>query len=750
MPAGPRRRPWTLALIAAVILPLASQPAAGQTGAPKGVEFQNIRVGFKGQSKIGTWTPVRGDLIGGTERFTGTLELTVPDDSGTPTTIRQPVDVAPGETRSVTGYVRSGGHDGEIQVRLVDTGGRARFTGSSAGSSSGANALLPDDTLVLLLGNPQGVEGVSTLPGFSNVNTSIVKRFEALKLDAPEQELPGRWYGYDAAEAVVLDGNAREVLSALDTGRGEALKQWVARGGHLILSAGSRWQQLMDSSLREILPALPSGQIEIDDLRALESFAGSTAQIEVPEGRRIQVTKLEPIKERGARVLSASSSVPLVVRGRYGFGRVTLLAIDVDQRPFSTWDDRSQFWVKAIDLRRAGGDVVLSGTQVGGGRFAQNGVRDLAGALRTDLEQFPGVRLIPFGWVAFFIFLYILLIGPGDYFFLKKVLKGRMELTWLTFPAIVVVVSSLAYWAAYVVKGTALRVNQVDAVDVDQEAGLMRGTSWVNLFSPQNRDYDVSIVPQAFDATTPDDPSQAKAPQGIETLTSWFSSPESGFGGMGGGGIGFSGGGYSYEPVGGAERLSDVRVPIWSTRCVSTRWFGPAPRPLIKSELTAFNVNQLNGTITNLLDVALKDVMVAFNDQVYLMPTIEPGATVRVELDRKEERRLSNYLNDLQATAGSARAKLVRSIMFHDAGAETITSQMSSDPLSYIDLSGQLALDRPMLVATVDRPGAILNLSNASAPPQTDRTTVLRVILGLSDADTEGKPKPKSSAATPR
>jgi hypothetical protein len=747
MSAGPRRRPWTLALIAGVLLSIAGRPAIAQTGAAKGAEFKNLRVGFKGMYKLGTWTPVRGELKGGAERFTGTLELTVPDDSGTPTTIRQPVDVAAGETREVVSYVRSGGHDGDIQVRLVDTGGRRRFAETVSGSTTGGSSLLPDDTLVLMLGNPVGVEGISNLPGFSAVSTSDVKKFAALKLDNLEQDLPGRWYGYDAVEAVVLDGNAREVLTALDTGRGEALKQWVARGGHLILSAGSRWQQLMDSSLREMLPALPTGQIEIDDLRALESFAGSTAQIEVPEGRRIQVTKLELIKERGARVLSASSSVPLVVRGRYGFGRVTMLAVDVDQRPFSTWDDRSQFWVKAIDLRRSGGDVVLSGTQAGGGRFAQNQVSDLAGALRTDLEQFPGIRLIPFGWVAFFIFVYILLIGPGDYFFLKKVLRGRMELTWLTFPTIVILVSALAYWAAYVVKGTALRVNQVDAVDVDQESGLMRGTTWVNVFSPQNRDYDISLIPQSPDAAVPATPSEAKASPGTETLMSWFSSPESGFGGMGGGGIGFSGGGYSYEPVGGADHLSGVRVPIWSTRCVSARWFGPAPRPVVKSALTAFNVNQLNGTITNLLDVAMTDVMIAFNDQVYLMPTIEPGATVRVELDRKEERRLSNYLNDLQATAGSARAKLVRSIMFHDAGAETITSQMSSDPLSYIDLSGQLALDRPMLVATVDRPGAILNLSNASTQPETRRTTVLRVILGLDEADAADKPTLKPAAA---
>src|SRR5262249_41220190 len=150
---------------------------------------------------------------------------------------------------------------------------------------------------------------------------------------------------------------------------------------------------------------------------------------------------------------SVTANLPLVVRGPYGFGRVTLIALDVDQELFSKWPDRGLFWTRAIDLHRQRADQGVAGPQFGGGvRFYHSGVSDLAGQLRAALEQFPGVRLIPFGWVAFFIFLYILLIGPGDYFFLKKVLK-RMELTWITFPTIVVTVSLIAYYAAYVLKG---------------------------------------------------------------------------------------------------------------------------------------------------------------------------------------------------------------------------------------------------------------------------------------------------------
>jgi hypothetical protein len=127
------------------------------------------------------------------------------------------------------------------------------------------------------------------------------------------------------------------------------------------------------------------------------------------------------------------------------------------------------------------------------------------------------VKLVPFGWVAFFVFLYILLIGPGDYLFLKKVL-GRMELTWITFPTIVLTVSLLAYVAAYTFKGTELRINQVDVVDLDLQPiaghGLpMRGSTWATLFSPQNRDYDVGLVPLAPAAprrTTPARPARPR------------------------------------------------------------------------------------------------------------------------------------------------------------------------------------------------------------------------------------------------
>src|SRR6516164_2150602 len=77
-------------------------PVSWAQRAPRGIEVENIRVGFdsslsmKGASnsfKVGTWTPVWVQLRAGNERFTGLMHLVVADDDGTPTAYQLPVDV---------------------------------------------------------------------------------------------------------------------------------------------------------------------------------------------------------------------------------------------------------------------------------------------------------------------------------------------------------------------------------------------------------------------------------------------------------------------------------------------------------------------------------------------------------------------------------------------------------------------------------------------------------------------------------
>jgi hypothetical protein len=184
-----------------------------------------------------------------------------------------------------------------------------------------------------------------------------------------------------------------------------------------------------------------------------------------------------------------------------------------------------------------------------------------------------------------------------------------------------------------------------------------------------------------------------------------------------------------------------VRIPIWSTKCVEARWFAPAA-PLVDSDLRPVGKDRLLGTVTNRLDIPLEDAMVAFGTHVYLVGDIGPRATARVEVAKGGDRELSGYIRDrrknyVDPMRGNAEFKIDRyslmlEAMFHDTESPVGNDRpLSNDTLHALDLTGQLVLPRPMLVARVVRPGSRLILDDAPSTPKVERTTVLRVILPL-------------------
>src|SRR5205823_2036222 len=190
-----------------------------------------------------------------------------------------------------------------------------------------------------------------------------------------------------------------------------------------------------------------------------------------------------------------AQATPVVMQGPAGLGRVTVVALDLDQPPFTRWSGSTEFWKQL--LARAGPRIPASAaTNPNVFNYAQD--RSSAdGQLRTingQLESFEGVPVISFGWVALFILLYILVVGPIDYLFLKKVVK-RLELTWITFPTVVIAVSAAAYFTAYALKGNDLRINKVDLVDIDLGTKQSYGRTWFSLFSPRIQNYTIGVEP---------------------------------------------------------------------------------------------------------------------------------------------------------------------------------------------------------------------------------------------------------------
>src|SRR5262249_19099766 len=156
---------------------------------------------------------------------------------------------------------------------------------------------------------------------------------------------------------------------------------------------------------------------------------------------------------------------PLIVRVPYGRGSVTLVAFALDKSPFVGWKGSTEFW-KQLVLHlapRVGSvnedNVNMPGRRGMGQEFYGN---DLTTQLHQELDQF-NVPQVSFGWVALFILIFIIIVGPLDFVLLFYVFK-RPEWTWITFPAVVLAVTVISYFTAYALKGSERKINQVDLV----------------------------------------------------------------------------------------------------------------------------------------------------------------------------------------------------------------------------------------------------------------------------------------------
>ena len=724
-------------------------PAAPVWAMETGPAIESVQVGFPGPMvshrrsefapfKVATWTPVRVDLTGGSQPWRGRVAISAPDSDGTPTISSVAVALEPGERASPIGYVRFGTLEPELSVSLVDE------AGMRVGAPMVQSLRQPlgwSTLLVLAAGQTSGLEQLPTLGKFHDA-----KEGGSGLVVAPWRTLPDRALGLDAVEALVLACDDTEALERLAGAEGAVVRAWVAHGGHLVVSLSVAHWERAGEVLGDLLPARPVGTATLVDLAPVEGFADKvTQQIQQKE---MAVVRLDSV-DRRALTLAAASASPLVVRGSYGLGKVTLTGVDVATEPFASWPDRRAFWDRMLDIRgrSSDADAAVASTR---GALIQVANPDLAARLLQALETFPGIGLIPFGWVASLVFAYLLLIGPVDYLFLKRAMK-RMELTWITFPLIVLTTTGLAFGLARSLKGTSLRLNKIDVLDVDPARGVYRGATWFTVFSPGNHDYTLSLVPGG-----PELRETVGAGAGVagESALSWFAPPEAGLSGLGRVALGNRKS--AYPDDGRLDVLTGERIPIWSTKSFAGRWSGTAgPLALLESTLRTEPGDRASGSIRNRTGRTLRRAQLFYGKNVYELGTIRPDQIARVTSTRSEAipRALGRFVQEALAPRKVARARrtevsppaagLLRVALFHDAMGSR-ADVYPSFPLRGFDLSSQVVeLHRPVLVAEIEdesTPACEVRLEGAPGAPAVRQMTLVRIVLEMD---------PPTSSTTP-
>ncbi len=670
-----------------------------------------LRVGFADRYKVGCWTPVEVTLRGGNELLDGQLELVVPDGDGVPTRVisppTMPVAILPSRDTTVAMFAKIGARNPEISIRFhVGRDEKLRRT-FRPGDDGLADAFDSNRRLIVSMGHPLGV-ATSTTEDAHEQSTIHATITEA-------SQFPAAWFGYDAVDTVILctsDPTVNRQLSAAGA-QLAALDRWVRLGGQLVLCVGSNAQEVLapDAPLAKFAPGKFAELVSLKRTSAWETYAGTTERLDAQslvdaQGEaRLEAPRLEDVQGRiVAFEGSQAADLPLVIRTPHGLGEIVFVAADLDRAPFTRWKARGQMLEKLLGQPKP----KAAATEPNAASASTTlGYTDMAGQLRSALEQFAGVRLAPFSLVACLILLYILAIGPLDYLLLKRWLK-HMEWTWFTFPAIVLAFSAAAYLLAPWLKGDQLLTNQVDVIDYDAETQLVRGSTWSNVFSPRVDSYDITYklsLPGKGDF------------QSNEPLVSWMGLPGDGFGGMSSksGSVALFTESYSFSPT--LDALRGMPIAVWSTKGIAGRWSGIAASPIV-AELVDQGDSMLAGSLQSRLDEPLRDCVLLYDRWAYPIGTLDARARFSVE-KKLEPQAVETYfkrqsLIDEQGALSTYDptsldvGRIVETMMFHQHLGGADYTQLSNQYQHFIDLSGLLRCGRAILVGRGPKAGGQL------------------------------------------
>lgn len=393
-------------------------------------------------------------------------------------------------------------------------------------------------------------------------------------------DLPPEGRAWDSLDALVLHDPD---WTQWDQERRNALRNWVAVGGHLVITSGPTGLTTAPEGLAELLPTAPGGGTEtVDDLPTLAALTGASLTASGP----FVVARMT---SDGEKVLLWEGDRPLLARQAHGAGLVDVLALDPALAPLRNWPGTEVLWDHI--LNPAGGSQIVPL------------VETLSGD-PINLYNLPSLGLPSVWQLMLFLLVYVAIIGPVNYLVLRRF--KRRELAWFTIPAIALFFSGLAYATGFRLRGGQVVVYETSVIHVRAGADVAAVDSFVGLFSPRRTIYQVSL-PGAQLVDVAQGRSSGE-PRHIQTIVQ-----------------------------GDPTLLPDVRVDVGAVRSFRATTYQPWT-PL-QTELTvglpstpssAYSL-RIQGRIHNASSVAFKDCVLAWQGSVYPLGDLARGQNLSVD-----------------------------------------------------------------------------------------------------------------------
>jgi len=724
-----RRGWWRGILIAASVL----LPGGGAR--PQGAEPTPIDVtaGCGGRWRVGSWTPMVVSALGRGLEAGQEVHVWAEDDDGQ--LVRSPPAVATrvGDRVEARMDVRFGRPTGRYRV---DVAGAAGMPTTTEGRL--VDPILSTDHLIIVYGDLPSVARAARLVDRDRGTTTVVVS------DTPPHAVGSSPRGFDAADAVVVTGNAAVRLPA-DVRLG--IEAWVRGGGSLVLASGASAAEVgaMGPPTAAWLPGTFEKLVRLRRPGPIEAFARTAGLGDRMPPDGVAAPRFSgPTSGVVLVAMAEAGAAPVATRRAHGLGTITWLGLDLDAEPLRGWPGCDTLLAAALGGRSRGG-LDQRPTE-------QGGMPDLAGQLHAALDTVPADpsgsgavpardgrppdarqtrRPVPFEVIAGLGLLYVLCLYPLDWWFVSK--QGRPWIAWLTLPVLAAGFTAAAWGLKAHWGGSRdATARTADVLDIDAETGRMRGASWLAVHSPDNDRFNVTVAPAA---------NEGNAAQAA-TVT-WWGVAGRGFGGLDAAVPHPSLAAADYRYDDSLATLDEVPVAAAASRLFEAEWSGGRPLPVVNSSLAVTTQATLSGGVSHHLPFALENCRLLHAGWLYDVGTLRPGDRYETATGRGP-RSLASALTRRAAAkdreagtpwnpTGTDVARIIEVAAFHGAAGGVSYTGLDAGRLGRLDLSPLLAVDRAVLVGTVAAggPATRWGVAGAGGPVATTAavSTLCRIVI---------------------
>lgn len=312
-------------------------------------------------------------------------------------------------------------------------------------------------------------------------------------------DLPDRWFGLSLFNSIVWTDEGGDPNDALVTAEmQQAVRQWVRRGGHLVIVVPTINEPWTGSALADLLPVTDSQMRRVEDLPP--RIVGYPPRRGEPV--KISMTVFDVMPGDGVAVIARDrQDNPVIVTGRYGFGAVTMIGVDLADRQIRglglpvVAGGSDRLWNRVFDWQGP-----IDSPQVVQGDLDANRRNRPDNRQPVNLTHFLPSTIAQTGTVAaallaaILVFgLYWLLAGPIAYFVLRQ--KKELRFSWLIFLAVVGVFTVVAWGGAWLMQPGDVNVAHFSVVDYDATSGNVNTHSWMSVYVPTFSDVEVALDP---------------------------------------------------------------------------------------------------------------------------------------------------------------------------------------------------------------------------------------------------------------